>query len=176
MQTERILLRCWLDSDAAALYALASDPELGPRAGWPSHQSVAESLEAIHTYFNNDCTWAVVLRETQAIVGCVGYHTTEHSTIPIEADSAEVGYWMGRPYWNLGLCTEALRLVIRHCFREKGYAALWGNHFMDNPASGRVLEKCGFQPVEGETTCANLLVGAQKPVRVWQLTRDNWHE
>ena len=49
MKTDRILLRPWRDSDAAALYKYASDPDVGTRAGWPPHKSVEESLEIIRT-------------------------------------------------------------------------------------------------------------------------------
>jgi RimJ/RimL family protein N-acetyltransferase len=52
METERILLRPWLDSDADTLFKYASDPDVGPHAGWPPHQSVEESLEVIRTVFN----------------------------------------------------------------------------------------------------------------------------
>ena len=62
METDRILLRPWLESDAAALFKYASDPEVGPRAGWPPHQSVDESLDVIRKFFSNDCTWAVELK------------------------------------------------------------------------------------------------------------------
>ena len=54
METERILLRPWQDSDAEALFKYASDPDVGPRAGWPPHNSVEESLEIIRTVFNTE--------------------------------------------------------------------------------------------------------------------------
>ena len=64
MRTERITLRHWLDNDAKALYRYASDPEVGPRAGWPPHLSEKESLEIIQTVFNNSTTWVIVWNET----------------------------------------------------------------------------------------------------------------
>ena len=65
METDRILLRPWLESDAGALFKYASDPEVGPRAGWPPHESMEESLEIIRTVFNDATnTWAIVLKET----------------------------------------------------------------------------------------------------------------
>ena len=64
METERLLLRYWEESDAEALFKYASDPDVAPRAGWPAHQSVEESREIIRTYFHNDTTWAIVLKET----------------------------------------------------------------------------------------------------------------
>ena len=63
--SDRILLRPWLESDAGALFKYASDPEVGPRAGWPPHKSVEESREIIRTVFNDATnTWAIVLKET----------------------------------------------------------------------------------------------------------------
>ena len=58
METERILLRYWQKSDAEALFKYASDPDVGPRAGWPAHKSVEESREIIRTFFHNDTTSA----------------------------------------------------------------------------------------------------------------------
>jgi len=60
METERILFRPWRDDDAETLYRYASDPEVGPRAGWPPHKSVEESLEIIRTFFHSDHIWAIV--------------------------------------------------------------------------------------------------------------------
>ena len=64
MRTERITLLHRLDTDAKALYRYASDPEVGPRAGWSPHLSEKESLEIIQTVFNNSTTWAIVWNET----------------------------------------------------------------------------------------------------------------
>ena len=108
METERIYLRYWEESDAEALFKYASDPDVGPRAGWPAHKSVEESLEIIRTFFHNDTTWAIVLKETGEAIGCIGYYTHETSNIPIGENDCEVGYWVGKPYWNKGICTEAL--------------------------------------------------------------------
>ena len=51
----------------------------------------------------------------------------------------------------------------------KGFTALWGDYFLDNPSSGRVMEKCGFIDTGKETLCANLAVGSDRPVRVMKL-------
>ena len=58
-ETDRIMLRPWRESDAEALFKYASDPEVGPRAGWPPHKSVEESLEIIRTIFSGEGMWAV---------------------------------------------------------------------------------------------------------------------
>lgn len=119
METERILLRRWQESDAEVLFKYASDPDVGPRAGWPAHKSVEESREIIQTFFHNETTWAIVLKETGEAIGCIGYYTHETSNIPIGKNDCEVGYWVGKPYWNKGICTEALKLMLDYCIQVK---------------------------------------------------------
>lgn len=171
METDRIILRPWRESDADTLFKWASDPEVGPKAGWPPHGSVEESLEVIRTIFSAEGMWAVEWKETGEPIGSVGYLPASNSNLEIPDDQCEVGYWIARPFWGRGICTEALRLVVDHCFREKGFSVLWGDYFPENPASGRVMEKCGFEDTGREVLCPNLEVGADRPVRVMRLKR-----
>ena len=82
METDRILLRHWHESDADVLYEYASEPEVGERAGWPPHKSREQSLEIIRTVFNNPTTWAIVLKETGKVVGAMGYGPSCDSSLP----------------------------------------------------------------------------------------------
>ena len=173
MQSERLKLRPWFESDADTLFKYASDPKVGPHAGWPPHKSVEESVEIIRKFFMNNYTWAVVLKETSEVIGCVGYLPASSSNLKIAEDHAEVGYWIARPYWGKGICTEALQMVIDYCFNEKGFTVLWSSYFPSNPASGRVMEKCGFVDTGEETLCPNLEVGSDCPVRVMKLQKKN---
>lgn len=124
MKTNRITLRPWQESDAETLFKYASDPEVGPRAGWPVHKSLEESLDVIRNIFTNDHTWAIELNETGEAIGCIGYYPSGESNIGIGEDDAEIGYWVAKPYWNKGICTEALRLMIDYCFNVKGFHTL----------------------------------------------------
>lgn len=170
MQTDRIYLRRWLDSDAERLFALASDPDVGPRAGWEPHKNVEESRQIIKDIFGGETMWAVVLKDTDSIVGCVGYLDYQFSNIPIKEDEAEIGYWIGKEYWNQGICTEALKLIIDYCKNVKGMSAFWGDHFLDNPASGKVMTKCGFIDTGIRTKCETLDIGSDKEVAVLKLS------
>jgi RimJ/RimL family protein N-acetyltransferase len=169
METSRIFLRPWRDSDAAALYKYASDPEVGPRAGWPPHQSEAESLEIIRTVFNNDTTWAIVLKETGEAIGAMGYGSSCECKLPARPHEPTVGYWVGKPYWNKGICTEALALLIEHIRSTTDIKSLISGHFIDNPASGRVMEKCGFVATGETAEDDSLYMGAGKPIRVLRM-------
>ena len=168
METGRILLRPWLESDAEVLYRYASDPEVGPRAGWPPHKSVEESLEVIRTVFNDATnTWAIVLKETGEPIGAMGYGPSCNCKFPAREGEPTTGYWVAIPYWNQGICTEALRLMIDHIRKTTDIKSLISGHFIDNPASGRVMEKCGFVPT-GETVI-DPTQGRDTPIRVLRL-------
>ena len=169
MQTERILLRPWRDDDAETLFKHASDPDVGPRAGWPPHSSVEMSLEVIRTVFNNATTWAIELKATGEAIGCIGYLPARGCPIPAREGEPLVGYWIAKPYWNQGICTEALRLVIDHIRKTTDIKSLICGHFVDNPASGRVMEKCGFVAT-GETYFDDTQYQSKgKPIRVLRL-------
>ena len=169
METERISLRSWREDDAEALFKYASDPDVGPRAGWPPHKSVEESLEIIRTVFSGEGMWAVEWKETGEPIGCVGYLPASASNLKIKDDEVEVGYWIAKPYWGKGICTEAMRLVVDYCFNVKNFTTLWGDYFPENPASGKVMEKCGFKDTGKEVLCPNLEVGSDRLVKVMKL-------
>lgn len=171
METQRLILRPWREDDAETLFKYASDPEVGLRAGWPPHQSVEESREIINGIFSGEGMWAVELKETGEPIGCVGYLPSSASNLSIADDEAEVGYWIACPYWNQGICTEAMKAVVDYCFEVKGFTRLWGDYFSENLASGRVMEKCGFSDTGRTTTCPNLEVGGDRPVRIMCLTK-----
>ena len=170
--TERLLLRRWKPSDAEALYKYACDPEVGPHAGWPPHKNVEESKMIIRELFTNDYTWAVILKETNEPIGCMGYYPFGKSNIEIGENDAEVGYWIGKPHWNKGYCTEALQAMIHYCYEKKNFQTIWADFFIDNPASGRVMEKCGFTDTSKENYCSNLYHGEDRPVHIMKLEKN----
>lgn len=195
METKRILLRPWQDSDAETLFKYASDPDVGPRAGWPPHKSVEESLEIIRTVFNKDTTtWAIVLKETGQpmelreqsdacidsaesrerkteghVIGAMGYGASCDCKLPTRDGEPIVGYWVAKPYWNKGYCTEALQLMLDYIRNNTSLTSLLCGHFVDNPASGRVMEKCGFVPTGEECYDETLYTGKGRPIRVLRL-------
>ncbi len=146
IETERLILRPWADTDAEALFKYASCRDIGPIAGWPPHTSVEDSLEIIRTVFAAPETYAVVLKETGEPVGCCGImfsgslHTAE-----TEQYEAEIGYWIGKPYWGQGLIPEAVMALLSRCFDDLTLDAVWCGHYEGNTKSKRVIEKCGFR-------------------------------
>lgn len=146
LETKRLLLRPWekTRSDAEELYRYAKDPQVGPIAGWPPHTSVENSLELIESVLSAPQTYAVVLKETGKPVGSVGIVRGTDGSASMDEGEAEIGYWIGVPYWGQGLIPEAVRELQRYCFEELGCTALWCGYFDGNRKSQRTQEKCGF--------------------------------
>ena len=82
IESERILLRGWREEDAPMLYRFASDPDVGPRAGWLAHTTVDESREVIRTVFSNPTTWAIVLKSNGLPIGAMGYGPSCNCGLP----------------------------------------------------------------------------------------------
>ena len=176
IETERLILRPWRETDAAALFRYASDPDIGPIAGWPPHTSVENSLEIIRTVFAAPEVYAVVLKETGEPVGCCGlmFSDSLHSADMGERE-AEIGYWIGRPFWGQGLIPEAVRELLRYCFEDKGAQRVWCSHYAGNEKSKRVIEKCGFSY---QLTCERpaLVDDALRPTLFYALTKEKWEK
>lgn len=143
-ETERLILRPWQESDAEDLYRYASDPQVGPIAGWPVHTSAENSLEIIKEVLSQPETYAVVLKSEGHAVGSIGLMIGEASNIELPNDEGEIGYWIGVPYWGQSLIPEAVNELLRYGFEELALNKIWCGYFDSNTKSKRVQEKCGF--------------------------------
>lgn len=175
IETKRLTLRAWEDSDAAALYALASDPEVGPRAGWPAHTSEAESLETIRSVLRGPESYAVTLRvadgdaDPGTLIGAIALKTSENSRFVTAPTEYEVGYWVGRPYWGRGYAPEAMAALIAHARSDLGATAIWAGHYAGNVQSRRVMEKCGLAYVRTDRGVDVPLLGETRDEDVLRL-------
>ena len=143
LETERLLLRPWQEADADALYQYASDPDIGPPAGWPPHTGVENSREIIRNVLAVPETYALCLKGG-APVGSVGLKLKGSTDMTDRDDECELGYWIGKPFWGQGLIPEACRALLRYAFETLGMRAVWCGYYDGNEKSRRVQEKLGF--------------------------------
>ena len=141
-RTERLLLRPIWPEDASALHQAIADEEIIrnlARAPWPYTQAEASRFAAVEhsTMFPS---FMLMLRTDGAprLIGSCGLGDRQ--------GAAELGYWISKPYWRQGFAVEAAKAVVSIA-RTLGHRKLVAGHFIDNPASGRVLRKVGFQPL-----------------------------
>ena len=174
LNTERLILRPWEESDAEALYEYAQDERVGPVAGWPVHTSVENSREIIRTVLSAPDTFAVCRKGDPLPIGCVSLSTGDRSNLVLPECEGEIGYWIGVPFWGQGLIPEAVRAVIRLAFLDRDLATLWCGYFDGNEQSRRVQEKCGFRY---HHTCRDIhwrLTDDIRTEHVTRLTREEW--
>ena len=145
LRTDRLVLRPFDMEDAPAVTRLAGDPEIASTTlhiPHPYEQEMAESWIRSHRVWweaGEMTNFAITLAEGGELVGTVGLVlNTRHR-------NAELGYWVGRPYWGAGYATEAARAVVGFGFGTLELHRVHAHHFTRNPASGRVLLKVGMR-------------------------------
>lgn len=174
METGRLILRPWKETDAESLYEYAKDPAVGPVAGWPVHTSVDNSREIIQNVLSADETYAVCLKEDNIAIGSIGLLIGEKSNIGLPDTEGEIGYWIGVPFWGRGLIPEAVRELIRHAFVDLRLQSLWCGYFEGNEKSKRAQEKCGFTYHHTEKDIHWKLMNDIRTEHITRLTRQEW--
>ena len=165
-RTERLLLRPGWIEDAPAVFGAIADEGIVRNlasAPWPYARENAELF--LSTERKPDEASMLILRRTEGapeLAGSIGFGRRPDGAL-------EFGYWIARPFWGRGYATEAGRAAIamaRHSLRLK---RLSSGHFLDNPASGRVLEKLGFRPTGAIVPRFSAGRGEAAPCRLLEL-------
>jgi RimJ/RimL family protein N-acetyltransferase len=140
IKTVRLKLRPPHRLDAPAMASLANDIDVARMTTHVPHpyaQSDAEAFIARMDGRDGETEVLFALENADgALAGLLGFHPTPAGP--------EIGYWLGRPFWGLGLATEAVCAVLSHAAGAWGRRFVVSGHFDDNQASGRVLIKAGF--------------------------------
>ena len=174
LETKRLILRPWEESDAESLYEYAKDPRVGPIAGWPVHTGVENSREIIETVLSLPETYAVCLKEDNIAIGSIGLLIGEKSNIGLPDTEGEIGFWVGVPFWGKGIIPEATREIVRHAFEDLHLETLWCGYFDGNDKSRRAQEKCGFVYQRTEKDIHWKLMDDIRTEHITRLTREEW--
>ncbi len=144
LHTDRLTLRPFTLDDAADLQRLAGAKEIAATTMTIPHpypDGEAERWIGRHQprfAEGKAATFAVTLRETGELIGAIGL------SIKREHSHAEMGYWIGKPYWNKGYATESTRALLQYAFDTLGLNRIFAHHMTKNPQSGRVMQKIGM--------------------------------
>ena len=174
LETERLILRRWKDSDAENLYQYAKDPEVGPIAGWPPHQSIDESREIIRNVFNGKEAYAICLKTDEKAIGAIELKLNGHTDLTDRDDECELGYWLGKPFWGQGIMPEAVKEILRHAFEDIGMTTVWIGYYEGNSKSKRVQEKSGFRYQWKSEGVDVPLMHEKRTGHVGSMTKDQW--
>jgi RimJ/RimL family protein N-acetyltransferase len=142
-ETDRLLLRAPLPSDAAAIHAnYATDPEVTRYLIWTPHKSMQETeaflVRCVEGWKTGaEFSWAIIWKETGELVGMLGLRLGEFK--------ADVGYALARKFWGKGIATEALTQIVNWTLALPDIYRVWALCDVENTASARVLEKVGMK-------------------------------
>lgn len=146
IETDRLILRPWRESDLHDFYEYASVDGVGQLAGWMPHQNVEESRMILNKFIEGKKTLALVWKESGKVIGSLGIEKNyDEPEIPNELLGRQLGFVLSKEYWGRGLMPEAVNAVISYCFRVLHLDYLTCAHFVRNDQSRRVIEKTGFQ-------------------------------
>jgi putative acetyltransferase len=171
LESDRLVLRNFTELDTDDLFRYASDPEVGPPAGWKPHETRAESLAIIRMFLSEDNVWAIERKSDRRVIGSLGLHTDKWRNLP---DVRTFGYVLSRDCWGRGYMSEAVKRASEYAFTEANLRLLSVSHYTFNDRSRRVIEKCGFVR-EGVLRSAFLRYDGQLfDEAIYSLTRQEW--
>jgi RimJ/RimL family protein N-acetyltransferase len=168
LETERLVLRAPQLGDAKAIAKLANDRRIAEntaRIPYPYSVTDAKQYIAWARETRDESAFLVTL-DDDVVIGACGVGLGEN-------ENPEIGYWVGVRYWGQGFATEAARAVIDYAFEKFGFEALHSAARVTNPASRRVLEKCGFQWT-GAGLGRSRALNSSVPIDRFRLDRGLW--
>lgn len=142
IETERLLLRPFRESDAEALFKCCQNPNIGNNAGWQPHTSLEESQEILRSVFiSQKGVWAIILKESGQLIGSAGIIADPKRENP---QARMLGYWLDENHWGKGYMTEAVKAVIDYGFNTLKLSLITANCYPHNERSQQVLKRHGF--------------------------------
>lgn len=171
IETDRLILRAWRESDVEDFYEYAKVDGVGQMAGWSPHQSIEESAKILGFFIRDKKTFAIELKENGKVIGSLGLEEREgEPDVPDGSMGREIGYVIGKDYWGRGLVPEAVKAVIDYCFKELDFDWLTCGHFLWNHRSRRVVEKSGFRYVKD--IIHHTRFGTEEPAKLYILENE----
>ena len=179
IETERIKLRPFEQSDLDDFYEYASVEGVGEMAGWKHHENKEKSQSILDLFITEDKTFAIVLKENNKVIGSLGveeYGMEQALSEFFDYQGREIGYVLSKDYWGKGLMPEAVKAVIDYLFNVQKLDFLTCGYYEFNNQSKKVQEKCGFKPYRKlvmetrlgtkEQGILNLLVNPNKNIKL----------
>ncbi len=173
IETARLTLRPFVLSDSPAVQSLAGERDIADTTmniPHPYEDGMAEEWIAGHDSLFKEgkaATFAIVLNDDRSLIGAIGL------TIERRFNKGELGYWVGKPFWNRGYATEAAEALVAYGFDQLGLNRIQAAHLARNPSSGRVMKKVGML-YEGTARHSVIKWGEYEDLVYYAILRDDW--
>ncbi len=173
LETPRLILRPFREEDIPEIVRLLQDPDIHRTTlniPYPYGRAEARAwlkLQRQEFEQGRGHTFAIVRKEDDRLVGAIDIRPDQRHR------KAEMGYWIGKPYWGRGYATEAARAILRYGFETLGMNRIYATHFAENPASGRVMQKIGMSQ-EGVMRQFTFKDGRFQDHVLYAILREEW--
>jgi [ribosomal protein S5]-alanine N-acetyltransferase len=172
IKTGRLVLRAPIENDIDRMVETLADFSISrnlARIPWPYHRDDALDFLMFVASCDHRSRFSAICRRDMPdqLIGMISYEWNDAT------QNAELGYWLDKPDWGQGLMTEAAAAMVKHAFSENRHPALVASFHDDNPASGRILSRVGFERL-GASTIFSRAQGKELPVTSMKLTRNRW--
>ena len=171
LETEKLLLRPFEETDLEEFYENSKNPKVGPMAGWAPHTNKEESQRILNMFIEEKEVWAIVNKENNRLIGSVGLH---NDRLRSAEDIKMLGYVLAEDYWGRGFMVEAASAAIRYAFEHLNISLLSVHHYTFNQQSKRVIEKCGFVYEGTLRHAAKIYDSTVYDLACYSITRDEW--
>lgn len=166
LHTDRLTLRPFREGDAQAMYKnWTYDERVARYCRWYPHKSIEETEAYLKICLEAEYSWAITLKGNDEPIGCIDLVGKNSVGVP------EIGYVLAYDYWRNGIMTEAVKAVLDELFRC-GFGKVGACHRVDNPASGRVMEKCGMTYVRNCMVPKKFGSDEQCEVKCYEIIRE----
>lgn len=179
IETRRLILRAFKESDLDDFFEYASVEGVGEKAGWHHHQTKEKTKEILDIFIKEDKVFALVDKEKNKVIGSLGverYGMEKELSEFNNYQGREIGFVLSKSYWGQGIMPEAVKAVIDYLFNELNLDFLTCGYYNFNSQSKRVQEKCGFKPYRSlimetrmntkEKGTLNLLLNPKKNIKL----------
>lgn len=165
LYTDRLVLRPFKRGDAEAMYNnWTYDERVARYCRWHAHKSIAETEAYLKMCLEAEYCWAITFNVSDEPIGCIDMVGINSVGVP------EIGYVLSYDYWKQGIMTEAVKAVIEELFRC-GFEKISACHAVDNPASGKVMEKCGMTYIKNAMAQKKFGSDEQCEIRCFEISR-----
>ena len=173
IETERLILRSFILEDATELELISQDGDIsattsGSEVPKPNMADQWISIRIERFERGDSIDFAIIHKTKRSLLGTIGLGFEYKND-----ESMQLGFWLGRTYWNQGYCTEAAQAVLGYGFKSFGLHRIFSRHFSSNPASGHVLQKIGMR-YEGTLREAFKKSGRFENVECYGILRDEY--
>lgn len=165
LKSKRLILKRFNVRYALELFSLAKNINISYPCGFLPHRNVEDSKNIIVNVLQKPGIYAIFLKEKNVLVGCINLKFKDSSNLAVKNSEAELGFWIGEPFWGNGFSKEACVLILEYGFLELNLKKIWASSMVSNLKSFSLQKKLGFEylcskfiymPLVDETRLSNI--------------------